>query len=298
MKEIFDDFIWTKQKQIIPKEKHNVPGLGNVSHFNYSYASTPTPMHYHSDIIEIHCMVKGTRFTRIEQNGGIASYTSTGNQAMITFPFELHSNGDQPLAPCEFFAFQIIISDPSHMLGLNREYSKRLVKVLTTIEHRHTILEPPQQNYIKSAYTLISQLTPESIMFGLQYLNCFLLGLQNLEPVPSTQMRYVDDRIKYSIDFLTNNIHENLQLADLANASGYSLSRFKVKFRDEIGITPAEYITRQKIEKSKELLLTTNDSITEIAYSLGFSSSNYFCAVFKKIMDSTPTDFRRINLIG
>jgi len=42
MHEIFDDFIWTKQKKIITKNKHGVPGLGNVSYFNNNSASPPS----------------------------------------------------------------------------------------------------------------------------------------------------------------------------------------------------------------------------------------------------------------
>ena len=49
----------------------------------------------------------------------------------------------------------------------------------------------------------------------------------------------------------------------------------------------------QKIEKAKEILTESDTSITDIAFSLGFSSSNYFCAVFKKFMDCTPKDYRK-----
>ena len=65
------------------------------------------------------------------------------------------------------------------------------------------------------------------------------------------------------------------------------------KFKEELGITPAEYITLQKMDRAQMLLKTTNSSITDIAYQLGFSSSNYFCSVFKKTLSYSPAAYRK-----
>jgi AraC-like DNA-binding protein len=48
----------------------------------------------------------------------------------------------------------------------------------------------------------------------------------------------------------------------------------------------------QKIELAKRRLIDGNESIAELAYSLGYSSSNYFCAVFKKLMNCSPQNYR------
>lgn len=238
MFEIFDDFVWTKQKKIITRNKHGIPGLGNFSYFNTNSASPPSPMHYHSDIIEIHCIVKGNHYTHIEKGGSITAYALTGNQVFFTFPFELHSNGNQPLAPCEFYAFQIATDDPSHILGLDIVYSRKLVRLLKQLPNRHMLLDPMSIGLVRSAFALFSQFTPDSFMTGSQFLSCFLFNIQSLEPVSDILVRYPDNRIKKAIDYLNFNIQESLRLVDLADAAGYSLSHFKTKFRDEIGITP------------------------------------------------------------
>ena len=295
MHEIFDDFVWTKQKKIITKNKHGVPGLGNVSYFNTNSASSPTTMHYHSDIIEIHCFVKGHYNAYIEKGGSITTYAMTGNQVFITFPFELHGNGNQPMAPSEFFAFQIAIDKPSQLLGLNVELSRKLVRQLMQLPNRQMQLEPASMNLVRSAYSYFSQLTPDSYVIGSQYISCFLFGMQYFQPVTNKMVQHTDHRIKRAIEYLNVNIKESLQLTDLADASGYSLSHFKMKFREEIGITPAEYVTMQKVDLAKKMLIESDVSITDVAFSLGFSSSNYFCTVFKKIMNCTPSNFRRNN---
>jgi len=128
---------------------------------------------------------------------------------------------------------------------------------------------------------------------GVQFLTCFLYSLQYLQPAIQEVTTTVDEPIHRSIMYLNAHLAEPLQIQDLAETAGYSLSYYKQKFKQEMGITPSEYIMLQKMEHAKKILTETDTSITEIAFSLGFSSSNYFCAVFKKFMDCTPKDYRR-----
>lgn len=70
------------------------------------------------------------------------------------------------------------------------------------------------------------------------------------------------------------------------------LSRFYKKIR---GVTLSDYIRNSKIEKSKELLLETNKKISDIAEVLGFESSAYFSAVFRKAVGMPPAEYRNNN---
>ena len=99
--ELFDKFSWSKENKTIIWEKHKIPGLRNITHWNFTTSPSPLIMHYHSDIIEIHCMIKGQRHTQIEKNGSLESYTYAGNEVFLTFPFEIHGNSSQPQLPCE-----------------------------------------------------------------------------------------------------------------------------------------------------------------------------------------------------
>ena len=53
------------------------------------------------------------------------------------------------------------------------------------------------------------------------------------------------------------------------------------------------YITRVRIQKAKELLLTTDRNIYEIASDVGYENIRYFSDLFRKIEGRTPSDFRR-----
>ncbi len=83
------------------------------------------------------------------------------------------------------------------------------------------------------------------------------------------------------------------RLEDLARRAHLSLSHFKKRFKAETGLSPRQYILRDKIEAAKCLLSSQAKPITDIALDLGFVSSQYFATVFKRITGTTPTHYRR-----
>lgn len=289
---IVEPFVWTKNVKQIPYKEHGITGLGNVTYRNTSSAFDPSPMHYHSNFIEIYCILKGRRFSEIQANGEILNYTLQGNEALVTYPFEIHSNGIDPQAPCELFAFQIDVSDTSSILCLNKKYSQMLYHMLMTMPCRHVALKPELIGILRRAFSLFSELTPDSCFRGAQLLSGWLADFVDCEPLYGKTDRFLDAPIVAAINYLNQNITEPLQLAELAQASGYSLSRFKVLFKEAVGITPAEYITMKKIDVAKSRLVSGDETITDLAYSIGFSSSNYFCSVFKKMMGCSPKNYR------
>jgi AraC-like DNA-binding protein len=289
MYEIFDDYCWEDHKKVITFEKHQVPGLKNFCYWNLSRAIPPSPLHHHSDIVEIHFVIKGKRYTYINDS----VYTITGNELFITFPFEAHSNGNLPQNPCAFYGFQIDLKYKDGLLGLNKEYSNALSDIILNMKERHLKFTPSQTFLLKQAFSLFSMGTTEDIHTGVQYLCCILFNLHNLEPVSEEKNHNIDKYIQMVLDYVEEHFKENLQLKDLASIAGYSLSRFKIKFKEEVGITPADFISLKKIEYAKHQLEHTNIPITDIAFEVGFSSSNYFCSAFKKLSNYTPTEYRK-----
>ncbi len=286
--EIFDDFCWEDHKKVIPGEKHKIPGLGNFAYWNLSKASPPTPEHHHSDIVEIHCLIKGKRVMELDGK----EFTVTGNELFITFPFENHSSSNFHLSPCSFYGFQINVKNSNNLLGLNEEYSLALYETLMDLQHRHLRFSPMDQQLLKQAFKNISDGDPGSLRLGVQYLSCFLFQIPDFHPVRQEEKKIMDTNIKRVMEHIEKEYLESILLQELAVISGYSLSRFKIKFKEEVGITPANYITLKKLEFAKKLLRTTDKSITSIALDAGFSSSNYFCTVLKKLTNYSPNEFR------
>ncbi len=98
--------------------------------------------------------------------------------------------------------------------------------------------------------------------------------------------------VKKAVAFLNAHYTSPLtrwQVAQSVNASEDYLSRV---FRRELGLTPWEYLTRLRIQRAKELLMTGADSVAVVGARVGFPDPAYFSRVFKKITGSTPQAFR------
>lgn len=93
-------------------------------------------------------------------------------------------------------------------------------------------------------------------------------------------------------EYIGKNYSKKISLKELAEHLALSESRFSHIFKEYTKMTPANYITRVRIEKAGILLKETDKKITEIAYDTGFSDPNYFNKVFKKLEKKTPTAYR------
>jgi AraC-like DNA-binding protein len=94
------------------------------------------------------------------------------------------------------------------------------------------------------------------------------------------------------IRHIQSHLGEEVRLEDLAKRSGYSLSRFKARFKQETGLSPRQFIHRAKVEAAQQRLLSGNDSIGKIAVELGFPTSQYFATVFRRFVGMAPGSYR------
>lgn len=99
------------------------------------------------------------------------------------------------------------------------------------------------------------------------------------------------NRLQPALDYIRKNINRNITISELASFMGYSESYFSTTFKKFIGYTPNRYINMAKVEKAKEMIMYTTDSITAIADELGFESVHYFSKVFKQITGISPTNY-------
>jgi two-component system response regulator YesN len=84
------------------------------------------------------------------------------------------------------------------------------------------------------------------------------------------------------ISYLEQHLHETVTLQELADIACFSPSYLSRKFKEEFGMNCINYLNYLKINEAKKLLLRSNLSIKEIAYTLGYNDANYFARVFKK----------------
>lgn len=93
-------------------------------------------------------------------------------------------------------------------------------------------------------------------------------------------------------EFIQEHQTENLRLGQVAKACNTSTFYFCKMFKKVTGINFTDYLSRVRIEKSKNLLLNPNLRVSEIAFEVGFQSLTHFNRVFKKILGQSPTEYR------
>lgn len=94
------------------------------------------------------------------------------------------------------------------------------------------------------------------------------------------------------IQYIKNNISKKFTIKELADMASLNEVYFSNSFSKAIGMSPVQYITEQKLNQAMHLLVTTENSIKEICYSLGYSSEMYFSRIFKLKTGVAPTIFR------
>lgn len=100
-------------------------------------------------------------------------------------------------------------------------------------------------------------------------------------------------QINEVISFIESNFHLNPSLKDIANIINVSPQYLCRIFETSLSMSPFEFMTKLKIQKAKELLITKNHlTVNEIAKLSGFNSTTYFCTVFKKLESLSPSNFR------
>lgn len=98
--------------------------------------------------------------------------------------------------------------------------------------------------------------------------------------------------IRRAKEFINEHQTEDLTLSQVAKAVNTSTFYFCKMFKKATGINFTDYLSRVRIEKSKNLLLNPNLRISEIAFEVGFQSLTHFNRVFKKVLGQSPTEYR------
>lgn len=112
-----------------------------------------------------------------------------------------------------------------------------------------------------------------------------LLGSEALSPQTSVF-------VKRAVAYFHQNYQQTLSRQEMAEALGVNEDYLSRVFRQELGLSPWEYLNRYRIKQAKELLFQTDDSITIVAHTVGFKDSAYFCRVFHKLVGRSPRAYR------
>jgi len=114
------------------------------------------------------------------------------------------------------------------------------------------------------------------------------IGMAEGVPVPSQHRD-----IASIIGAIYKTIDRDVKVSDLAEAAGMSVSTLERTFKEHMGTTPKQFIIQAKISTACERLLGSQLSVKEVGASVGYLDHANFTRGFRKIMNMSPTDYRR-----
>ncbi len=221
--------------------------------------------------------------------------------AMCTMMY-IHFTTDEPLSELENAeAVQLI-----HTMRENIEKALLDTKSIFTVSIKSIFLFP----HIKGDGSLIPICKKiqelrlgykvESSLFLSAYF-CEILALLSKQTMKQLMSEEADTDIvklphtlKKAVWYIKQNHTKRISLCDLCHFCNISEAQLTRYFKKAFGTTPMQYITEFKINRAREMFLTSPEmSVKSICATLGFDDQHYFSRVFLKITGETPTEYRR-----
>ncbi|HEV2679375.1 MAG TPA: helix-turn-helix transcriptional regulator, partial [Rhodanobacter sp.] len=99
--------------------------------------------------------------------------------------------------------------------------------------------------------------------------------------------------LRRALAYIEDQPNTRISMDDLAGAAGLSRFHFSRLFRKHVGVSPAAYIERSRLERAKAMIKLGQMSLTDIAYAVGFADQSHFTRRFRRYEGCTPSQYAR-----
>lgn len=113
------------------------------------------------------------------------------------------------------------------------------------------------------------------------------------DEVPGTLGSVRSGRLRSAVVFIESRYREEVTLSDISSAAKLNVNSLNVLFREELGVTPMNYLLNYRVAAAKKKLEFTDLPVGEIAALTGFKTASHFCRKFGEATGMTPTEFRK-----
>lgn len=269
--------------------QHGLPEVKFLGIHSQSRAGRGLATHVHEGCMEIVYLAKGELIFRV----GGHDYPMQGNDVFWTHADEPHGSGRNAYDKAVIYWTQIRLPrSPRRFLTLDKHDAWPLVQALRRLPSRRFPGHWRLRVLFEEAFRIGRQAPSPLVRLGLA-----MHMVEWLRTMVECARRDSEPKITPDVGRALSLVNScaggDVSIEEMAYAARLSTSRFKAKFRVQMGLPPGEYVLRRRVQQARELLEKTDDSVTDIALRLGFSSSQYFSHVFRRFMNQRPSDMRR-----
>ncbi len=216
-------------------------------------------------------------------------YNLAGGDFFLTPPGIRHSTPSLPMTRCAHYWLRLRLDLPRPFLGdPGLDGLRGDLRRLGVVHGRYA---PGDLLALRTIHGLCAgAASPQRDLRVRLHLGLLLLQIVgHAADAPPTGSQPALERVT---DHLRRHVGEDLGVAEMADIAGLSVSGLQNLFRARLGMPPAEWFTRLKLDEARRLLRETELPVREIAQRLGYASDRYFSAAFRRYFLQPPGRFR------
>ena len=276
------------EKEIMPNfyEEASIRVYPNNNLFYQPNSDCFSP-HWH-DWMEILYVIQGSITAYVNQK----SITANPGSAVIFFPGQLH----YATAGNEGAKYRIIMFNPASFYNRTDASNRYLVSMLNHKESYSNFTDKTEIiqciNDLISFYNGASELLvhPMIVVGELYKMMAYIMESNLL--ASNVKRNAIDAHIMEIIQYINEHINEPMTTTSLSTILGYETSYFIRLFKKNVFMTPREYIRSIRLEKARDIIMTTSLPIKEIAERCGFENLSYFSRAFHEAYRISPSACR------
>lgn len=223
---------------------------------------------------------------------GDTDFILSEKQLLLLTSFEEHTLS-VVTAPFEYYSFSVSRDEIKKMFG-----NPLFVSVfLRRSKNSYHIFDFSESFF--EAETIINQIEKEAELNGdrknemlVPLTKLLILEMYKVNPAPFSNALFTNKKMQNIQEYIETHFEENISVDKLAKSVFLTAPYLSHSFKSFSGYSPKQYLTLLRLTKAKQLLLTTNLSISDICRKIGFSDVNNFIRTFKEVYGKTPKKFR------
>lgn len=153
------------------------------------------------------------------------------------------------------------------------------IELIASVDRVSTALRPPHHE--------------TDLLLAAAFTRQLLIDIKRLRDKLSDHHPDLAERVRATADWMRDHVDRPIRLAELAGRAQLSVSRYSEVFKQIHNCPPMAYCTSQRVRKACEILAATTLKVHEVAEQVGYDDPLYFSRVFKKVMGSSPRQYRR-----
>ena len=282
------EYMNTSERRVLNLKTVGLPSVPMLGYCNYRNPRPDVPEHWHPGCIEIHYCVRNA--LTFGFNG--RSYRLAPGEVFVNLPDERHTVSEHPKGLILYWLILRLDTDEATFLQQPAREAAALRQALLHLPHRHFRGTDRLKRLFQALHMLydepVTALRPLRLRSTLLELLLEVLSAANAHTVPSSETR-----LETLLRQMQAHPEQPYPLDALARRAGMAPSHFIARFRSLAGLPPRQFLLDCRMRRARQLLRETGGSVTDIALSLGFCSSQHFANLFKRHTGITPLDCRK-----